>query len=42
MPFTHGKTREEGILQGEDVIAMHLEAWQTEGQTIPKPETVTV
>ncbi len=39
MPCTHGKTREEGIHQGEQVIEMYLEAWQEEGQSIPKPNT---
>ena len=42
MPCTHGKTREEAILQGEEVIEMYLEAWQAEGQTIPQPKTITV
>ncbi|MEO0011851.1 MAG: hypothetical protein RLZZ535_240 [Cyanobacteriota bacterium] len=37
MPCTHGKTREEAIRQGEEVIEMYLEAWQAEGETIPKP-----
>ncbi len=37
MPCTHGKTRQEAIKNGEDVIEMYLEAWQAEGETIPKP-----
>ena len=37
MPCTHGKTRQEAIKHGEDVIEMYLEAWKTEGKTIPKP-----
>ena len=37
MPCTHGKTRQEAISNGEDVIEMYLEAWQAEGETIPKP-----
>lgn len=37
MPCTHGKTREEAIRNGEDVIEMYLEAWQVEGESIPEP-----
>ncbi len=37
MPCTHGKTREEAIRNGEEVIEMYLEAWQAEEQTIPEP-----
>jgi predicted RNase H-like HicB family nuclease len=37
MPCTHGKTREEAIHNGEDVIEMYLEAWQSEGKVIPAP-----
>jgi predicted RNase H-like HicB family nuclease len=40
MPCTHGKTREEAIHNGEDVIEMYLEAWEAEGETIPKPRTL--
>ena len=40
MPCTHGKTREEAITNGEDVIEMYLEAWQAEGNSIPKPKTL--
>ncbi|MBD2424727.1 type II toxin-antitoxin system HicB family antitoxin [Phormidium sp. FACHB-1136] len=40
MPCTHGKTREAAIRNGEEVIAMYLEAWQTEGIPIPKPKIV--
>jgi predicted RNase H-like HicB family nuclease len=40
MPCTHGKTREEAIHNGEDVIEMYLEAWQLEGQVIPAPRTL--
>ncbi|MEA5533448.1 type II toxin-antitoxin system HicB family antitoxin [Crocosphaera sp. XPORK-15E] len=36
MPCTHGKTREEAIHNGEEVIEMYLEAWQIEGESIPK------
>ncbi|MBC6419490.1 MAG: type II toxin-antitoxin system HicB family antitoxin [Prochloron sp. SP5CPC1] len=39
MPCTHGKTRSEAIRHGEEVIAMYLEAWQTSGESIPKPST---
>ncbi len=37
MPCTHGKTRQEAITNGEEVIEMYLEAWQAEGETIPEP-----
>ncbi len=39
MPCTHGRTREEAIRNGEDVIEMYLEAWQIEGETILEPRT---
>ena len=39
MPCTHGQTREQAIRNGEDVIEMYLEAWQTEGELIPEPVT---
>ncbi|PSO52658.1 MAG: hypothetical protein BRC34_11110 [Cyanobacteria bacterium QH_1_48_107] len=42
MPCTHGKTREEAISSGEEVIEMYLEAWQTEGEPIPKPNTLQI
>ena len=37
MPCTHGKTRQEAIISGEEVIEMYLEAWQAEGEVIPQP-----
>ena len=37
MPCTHGKTRQEAINNGEEVIEMYLEAWQAEGEVIPQP-----
>jgi predicted RNase H-like HicB family nuclease len=37
MPCTHGKTREEAIRNGEEVIEMYLEAWEVEGESIPCP-----
>lgn len=40
MPCTHGKTREEAIRNGEDVIEMYLDAWQAEGELIPEPMTL--
>jgi predicted RNase H-like HicB family nuclease len=40
MPCTHGKTREEAIRNGEEVIEMYLEAWQAEEELIPKPSTL--
>ncbi|MEA5571565.1 type II toxin-antitoxin system HicB family antitoxin [Calothrix sp. UHCC 0171] len=42
MPCTHGKTREEAINNGEEVIEMYLEAWETEGEPIPEPSTLLV
>ncbi|EAZ91461.1 type II toxin-antitoxin system HicB family antitoxin [Crocosphaera chwakensis] len=42
MPCTHGKTREEAIRGGEEVIEMYLEAWKAEDQTIPKPKTLEI
>jgi len=42
MPCTHGKTREEAIFNGEEVIEMYLEAWQVEGESIPEPKTLQV
>jgi len=40
MPCTHGKTREEAIHKGEEVIEMYLEAWEAEGESIPEPRTL--
>jgi len=37
MPCTHGKTREEAIRNGEEVIEMYLDAWQNEKLAIPQP-----
>jgi predicted RNase H-like HicB family nuclease len=37
-----GKTREEAIRNAEEVIEMYLEAWQAEGEVIPKPRTLQV
>ena len=37
MPCTHGATRQEAIINGEEVIEMYLEAWKVEGKTIPQP-----
>jgi predicted RNase H-like HicB family nuclease len=42
MPCTHGKTREEAIRNGEEVIEMYLAAWQAEGESIPAPKTLQV
>ena len=42
MPCTHGKTGEEAIRNGEEVIEMYLEAWQVEGESIPEPSTVQI
>jgi predicted RNase H-like HicB family nuclease len=40
MPCTHGKTRDEAIHNGEEVIEMYLEAWQAEGLSAPDPRTL--
>ena len=40
MPCTYGKTREEALQNGEEVIDMYLEAWQAEGDSIPEPSVL--
>ncbi len=40
MPCTHGKTREEAICNGEEVIEMYLEAWEALCEPIPEPSTL--
>jgi predicted RNase H-like HicB family nuclease len=42
MPCTYGKTREEAIHGGEEVIEMYLEAWQAKGEPIPEPNTLQI
>jgi predicted RNase H-like HicB family nuclease len=42
MPCTHGKTREEAIRNGEEVIELYLDAWQMEGESIPEPRMLQV
>lgn len=42
MPCTHGKTRQEAIINGEEVIDMYLEAWQAEGEVIPTPSKLQI
>ncbi|TAE60773.1 MAG: type II toxin-antitoxin system HicB family antitoxin [Nostocales cyanobacterium] len=42
MPCTHGKTREEAIRHGEEVIEMYLEAWKAEGESIPEPSLLKI
>ena len=42
MPCTHGKTREEAIHNGEEVIEMYLAAWKAEGESIPEPRTLQI
>lgn len=42
MPCTHGKTREEAIRSGEEVIEMYLEAWEESGESIPEPSTLQI
>ena len=40
MPCTHGKTREEAIRHGEEVLGMYLEVWEEDGKVIPEPMTL--
>ncbi|EDX87187.1 conserved hypothetical protein [Synechococcus sp. PCC 7335] len=40
MPCTYGKTREEALQNGEEVIDMYIEAWQAEGDSIPEPSVL--
>ncbi|MBD1931309.1 MULTISPECIES: type II toxin-antitoxin system HicB family antitoxin [Cyanophyceae] len=42
MPCTHGKTRDEAIRNGEEVIEMYLEARLPEGESIPEPSTLQI
>jgi predicted RNase H-like HicB family nuclease len=42
MPCTHGKTREEAIHYGEEVIEMYLEARQAEEKPVPAPSTLQI
>ena len=42
MPCTHGKTREEAIRHGKEVIEMYLEAWEEEGESIPEPRLLKI
>ncbi|AFZ25887.1 hypothetical protein Cylst_3768 [Cylindrospermum stagnale PCC 7417] len=42
MPCTHGKTCEEAIRHGEEVIEMYLEACLAEGESIPEPSLVKI
>lgn len=42
MPCTHGKTREEALRNGEEVIEMYLEAWETEEELIPQPRILQI
>ncbi|MEO1428725.1 MAG: type II toxin-antitoxin system HicB family antitoxin [Cyanobacteria bacterium J06632_19] len=42
MPCIHGKTREDAIRSGEEVIEMYLEAWENEGESIPEPSTLQI
>jgi predicted RNase H-like HicB family nuclease len=42
MPCTYGKTREEAIRNGEEVIEMYLEAWQADNEIIPEPSTLQI
>ncbi|MFM6157036.1 MAG: type II toxin-antitoxin system HicB family antitoxin, partial [Sphaerospermopsis kisseleviana] len=37
-----GKTREEAIKNGEEVIEMYLEAWEAEGESIPEPNILQI
>ncbi|BAQ61113.1 hypothetical protein GM3708_1519 [Geminocystis sp. NIES-3708] len=40
MPCCHGKTRQEAIEHGEEVIEMYLEIWQQERDIIPQPKNL--
>jgi len=40
--WSQGKTREEAICNGEEVIAMYLEAWETENEFIPQPTMMQI
>lgn len=42
MPCTHGKTRQEAIKNGEQVIDMYLEAWQEEALSIPQAKSLQI
>lgn len=42
MPCTHGKTREDAIRNGEEVIEMYLESWLAEGESLPEPNTLQI
>jgi predicted RNase H-like HicB family nuclease len=42
MPCASGKTREEAIYIGEEVIEMYLEAWQIENKFIPEPRMMQI
>ena len=42
MPCTHGKTREEAIRNGEEVIEIYLEAWEIDKEFIPEPSTLQI
>jgi predicted RNase H-like HicB family nuclease len=42
MPCARGETREEAICNGEEVIAMYLEAWETENEFIPQPTMMQI
>ncbi|MEO0936401.1 MAG: type II toxin-antitoxin system HicB family antitoxin, partial [Cyanobacteria bacterium J06641_2] len=42
MPCTHGKTREDAIRNGEEVIEMYVEAWEANGESIPEPSTLQI
>ncbi|MDB9310745.1 type II toxin-antitoxin system HicB family antitoxin [Aphanizomenon sp. CS-733/32] len=42
MPCTHGKTRQEAIHNGGEVIRMYLEAWEAEGESIPEASTLQI
>jgi predicted RNase H-like HicB family nuclease len=42
MLCTHGKTRDEAIRSGEEVIEMYLADWQAEGESIPEPRTLQI
>ena len=42
LPCTHGKTGEDAICSGEEVIEIYLEACQAEGESIREPSTLQI
>lgn len=38
---THGRTYEEAVRNGREVLDLLIETYRAEGRTLPKPETFT-